>query len=85
METLDPYKLLDQVDDRESFFVFVRALIDDYEQNPDEWQNGTIHDFLESAVAWSEATSAITHTQMLQSTASWRAFAEFLYAGKIYE
>ena len=57
--------------------MFVRALIKDWSENPQEWENGRIDTFLDAALAWSEIK--------LSTEASWRAFAEFLYAGKYYE
>lgn len=75
-----------QVSDQSSFIAFVRALQAD-RANPvtrDEWQNDTIEDYLEAAAAWAEAAPMQLHSS--SDTASiWRAFAQFLYCGKIYE
>lgn len=82
------------VDDRESFLDFVRDLAIDRSaaakaefENSDKpyktfrgWQNSEIDTFLECAVAWAEV-----HGFFRSPKPSWRAFAEFLYAGKIYE
>ena len=87
---------LGNVVDRETYLEFVRALIDDWEKdvarindlrdknayNPgwdnSEWQNSSISQYLEAASAWVD-------TGKLPDQPTWRAFAEFLYAGKIYE
>ena len=45
-------ELLQQVEDRDTFLQFVEALHEDAVKNPDEWQNASIGDFLESAEAW---------------------------------
>jgi hypothetical protein len=59
------HELLEQVHDRESFFMFVRALIADrrhaveheqrsksvYAPNVDSWECTTIEDYLEAALA----------------------------------
>ncbi|MDJ0709197.1 MAG: hypothetical protein QNJ14_02350 [Woeseiaceae bacterium] len=45
------------------------------------WENGTIESYLEAAIAWSETKVGAE----LADEPSWRSFAEFLYAGKIYE
>jgi len=90
---------LEQVRDRDSFFAFVRALIEDredelakekitpthpYSAGANGWENKTIEAFLESALAWAESTS-MGKTQGLPEEPSWKSFAVFLYLGKIYE
>lgn len=77
-------ELLEQVHDRESFFKFVRALIDDRSLNSGEWQNTTVETFLEASLAWAEDTD-MGESQGLSKEPSWEAFAVFLYCGKIYE
>ena len=90
---------LEQVKDRESFFDFVRALIEDrkeeviqerqipgspYGPGANGWENITIESFLEAALSWAEATQ-MGQTQGLAAEPSWRGFAVFLYSGKIYK
>ena len=77
-------ELLDKVDDEKSFSIFVGALISDFQKSPGEWQNSTIETFLESALAWAEA-SDFGSTQGLKDASQWKKFASFLYTGKIYE
>jgi len=85
----------DTVHDRTSFLDFVRDLAADRNaaaqaecENADHpyetfrgWQNRDIGTFLECAVAWAKTQDFFD----LYSEPSWRAFAEFLFAGKIYE
>jgi hypothetical protein len=95
----DPADLLDQVVDRASFLAFVRALIADRVDEVEKgrvqpssswgpgangWENGTIEQYLCAALRWAEATR-MGETQGLPADPSWRAFAVFLYCGKIYE
>jgi len=92
----DLHKLLENVTDRDSFLVFVRGLMEDrsdearrekwspsspYGPGHNGWENVTIEDYLESAIAWAESTVGAERA----GEPSWRSFAEFLYAGKIYE
>ena len=94
-DPLDP----DAVHDRESFLEFVRALAEDrrasvaaereapsspYGPQAGGWENLTIEDFLEAAVAWAES-SGMGESQGLPPGPSWQAFASFLFCGKIYE
>jgi hypothetical protein len=87
----DLHAKLKNVRDRDTFFDFVDALIEDrvdkakdeqrypYGGQPDGWENSTIEDYLAAALAWARAS------QHLSTEPSWRAFAELLYCGKIYE
>lgn len=83
----------------DSFFKFVRALIADrmravemkkvqpsspYGPDGGGWENTSIEDYLESALAWEESTN-MGQKQDLSSAPSWREFAAFLYLRKIYE
>lgn len=96
---MDANKLLDQVKDTESFLVFVRALAADraessaqetasssspYGADANGWENTTIESFLESAVAWAEASN-FGLAQGLSPSNPWKQFAIFLYCGKTYE
>jgi hypothetical protein len=84
---------LDRVQDRATFLNFVEALVQDREEVAREretpsspygpgakgWENGTIEGFLDAALRWAEDSGE------LPKKPSWKAFAEFLYCGKIYE
>lgn len=78
--------LLHEVSDCQSFLRFAHTLMEDAAMMTDEnaWQSRTISEFLDSAIAWAEA-SDFGVGQGLQSSNPWRQFAVFLYCGKIYE
>jgi len=80
---MDVQTLLKQVDDRESFFAFVEALVADC-KDAQSWENTTIDDFLSAALAWAK-DSDMGVTQGLPEDPTWKTFAVFLYVGKIYE
>ncbi len=91
----DLHEKLEHVHDRESFFDFVKALIEDrVEKAKDEsrfphggqpggWENSTIEHYLESALAWAQDSRNLPTG--MPSEPSWHGFATFLYCGKIYE
>ncbi len=96
---MDPHELLDQVNDRDSFFEFVRALIGDRKEEvakerispgsphgsvANGWENGTIEGYLDAALRWAESTD-MGRTQGVPGSPSSRSFAVFLYCGKVYE
>jgi hypothetical protein len=88
---------LEAVHDRESFLSFVQALIWDREdsvakenQAPEAqrgygafgWQNTTIEAYLEAALRYVQEHP---EDRDISPEPSWKAFAEFLYVGSIYE
>jgi hypothetical protein len=96
---MSPSQLLDRVHDRDSFFDFISALSNERRtdareerENPSSpygptgrgWENTTIGDFLGAALRWAKTTQ-MGQTQGLGGEPSWKAFAVFLYVGKIYE
>lgn len=74
------YETLEQVKDKESFLVFLRSLAGDSETNPDEWENGTIAEYLESIAAWVEDCDKEDAFHL-----DFKEAAKLFYAGKIYE
>ncbi len=90
---------LENVIDQSSFLEFVKALIEDWDRNEveierkksanlyskifddSEWESGTIGSYLEAALAWFEDKNQKGPIK----NPTWRTFAEYLYAGKIYE
>ncbi len=97
-EPVDLDELLERVTDRESFLVFARALMLDYRDEQERekaspsspygpgangWENGTIDNYLDAAISWTEAWIGREHE--LPREPSWQSFARFLYAGKYYE
>ena len=54
-----------------------------YGGQPGGWENSTIEAYLSAAVAW--AADSMELPTGLAPEPSWRAFATFLYLGKIYE
>lgn len=93
------HNLLNQVESEESLLSFVDALIEDrasavmgekdrparpYGPGARGWENTSIEAFLEAACAWARASKSGL-SQGRAGCNPWRRFAEFLYAGKIYE
>ena len=81
--------------DERSFLAFVKALVEDRRlaDRLDEgpygarrgWQNDSIADFLESAVAWTEDSDFGRNQGVPVEASPWCRAAIFLYCGKIYE
>jgi hypothetical protein len=98
MASDDPSPDPNTVTDEESFLTFVRALEADRrlaasleKQDlhgcgaPRGWQNSTIEQFLESALAWAEDSHFGRRQDLGEGASPWLRLAVFLYCGKIYE
>ncbi len=92
---MELYELLETVDGPASFLEFVRALqadrisetkhaTDMFGRGVSGWENHTIEDFLEAAIAWADS-SKFGSNQGLSGASPWKMCAKFLYCGKIYE
>ncbi len=96
---MELHEQIETVADAQSFLAFVRALQLDRVASvaaeakagssafgPDAggWENTSIENFLEAAIAWADATD-FGVTQGLAVENPWKRFAVFLYCGKIYE
>jgi hypothetical protein len=85
----------DSVHDEKSFLAFVTDLAEDRrlasQMNDGPygasrgWQNDTIVDFLESALAWAQDSNFGRTQGLTDETNAWKRLAVFLYCGKIYE
>lgn len=95
---MDLHEHLERVADRDTFLGFVRALAEDraeevrkerekpsgtYGPGANGWESVTIEDYLGAALAW--AADSVGRAGGLPEEPSWKAFATFLYCGKVYE
>lgn len=91
---MELYDLLEKVDSKESFLLFVKALKEDkmdedekeksnpsspYSPGDNGWENGTISTFLDSIQAYGK------DSDLIKEEPNWKNFALLLYAGKFYE
>lgn len=81
----DVYDYLDRVTDKESFLKFMKALIDDYRNNPDEWEHDTIDYYLDAIMAWIIDFSSCERNNIDWDKIDYSTIAELFFAGKIYE
>lgn len=90
----DPYDVLKDVKDEISLISFLESLKKDWQEglnreelnksstfgtSPKGWENGSIGQFLEAAIAYAKDTSKETNNN------PWQRMAQIVYAGKIYE
>ena len=79
------YNYLNKVTDKESFLKFMKALINDYRNNPDEWENDTIDYYLDAIMAWIVDFSSCKRNDIDWDKIDYSVIAELFLAGKIYE
>ncbi len=77
---MDLYEKLQNVNNKDSFIEFLKALSKDSNENKNAWENMTIEDYLESIAAWTEDSS-----DTLNKGFDYKTAAILFYAGKIYE
>lgn len=72
---------------REDLVKFIDRLINDINNNPDEWTGKTIRSYLESIQSWIEDMDGYYNNtkQNLPQNIDWNFIATLLYVGKIYE
>lgn len=85
MEIVD---LLDQVNDRASLVVFIKALEADFTSDHDAWESWTVDKYIEAIGAWIADEGDIRVPMHFPDQAirnQWHFLAACMYAGKIYE
>ena len=78
------FEQIDSVKDTDSFAKFLNALARDYKDNPDEWENLSIGDYLESIAAWIKDSADPNGNDEFEQL-DFKELAKMFYAGKIYE
>lgn len=75
---------IESVKDTDSFALFLNALARDYKDNPDEWQNQSVGDYLESIASWIKDWTDLHGNDEFEQL-DLKELAKIFYAGKIYE
>ena len=78
---MEVFDRIENVNDKDSFTCFLKALAQDYKDNHDEWKNWSIEDYLKSIAAWIEDTNENNGFEQLY----FKELAKIFYVGKIYE
>jgi hypothetical protein len=76
------------VTDRNSFVVFLGLLRKDFIENPQDWENKSLEDFLEALSAYTEDIQGYYDNMKMNIDANqpnWKTFADIFMGAKIYE
>ena len=82
----DLYNL--KVIDRQSFVVFLQLLHKDFITNPENWENKTLPNFLQSLASYAEDIQGYYNNLNINIDAdipNWKVFADIFLGAKIYE
>lgn len=77
-----------KVNSRSSFAAFIELLREDFLQNPNEWENDTLGNFLEAMSAYAKDIQGYYNNFNLNinaDEAQWQVFADILRGAKVYE
>jgi succinate dehydrogenase flavin-adding protein (antitoxin of CptAB toxin-antitoxin module) len=83
-DTLDNFK----VTDRQTFIKFLAVLRNDLLDNPENWENKTLPDFLEALNTYTEDIQGYYDNMKLNVNAdkpNWSLFADIFKGARIYE
>ena len=84
---MELYKEVENVGSKEELLSFLGLLINDFKNNPDEWENKSVESFIEGMQSWVEDMEGYYENNNIPipNNIDWGFFANVFYAGKIYE
>jgi hypothetical protein len=84
METDELSDFSSRVNSREEFILFIQTLKADFIRDKQNWQNVTLHSYLEALEAF-VATAKGSSVIFINFAPSWSLFAELLLTASVYE
>ena len=75
---------IENMENMDDFLNFICRLSEDYKENPEEWANTTITDYLGQIASWIDDVGGFDDNDELDQM-NYKLFAKILYMGKIYE
>ena len=84
---MDFNSMINSVNSKEDFMIFLTALRYDREQKSEEWENGEITSYLEGICSWVEDMEGYFQNMDINmpTNIDWKFIATLFYVGKIYE
>ena len=81
---MDTFQFAKEVKDKNDFVQFLKLLLDDLVNKPEEWENTRLDHYIESMAAYLEDSSEESLDNN-NSSSAWRLFAKIMVAASIYE
>jgi hypothetical protein len=84
---IDLHQKLNEITCKDDFVFFIESLQDDLKNNPTEWENKTLEDYLDAIGAWTDDMDGYYSNVGIDMPAhiDWKVFATILVAAKMYE
>ncbi|MGB4811168.1 MAG: hypothetical protein WBP13_01625 [Methylophilaceae bacterium] len=80
---------VDGIKGKNDFIFFMSLLINDLKENPHEWENKSLEDYLDAIERWVESIEQYYKNNNIDDvdlgSVNWRVFADVLLAAKYYE
>jgi hypothetical protein len=80
-------KIITAINSKDDFICFVELLVNNLNNNPDEWTNKSLQSYLAAIASWTDDMEGFyinTGTETPKNI-DWQFFATILIAAKIYE
>ena len=77
-----------EVTDRKSFVTFLDLLRKDFSENPEEWENKSLEDFLDALSSYAEDIQGYYDNMKMNidvDQPNWKTFAHIIMGARIYE
>ena len=78
MTEIDLYEYVKIIETKQDFDFFLTLLLQDFQKNKSGWENDALESFLNGLYGYSS-------DKKIELQPTWRQFAEFLLAAKVYE
>ena len=79
------FEEIEKIRNKADFIHFLYLLSEDFQKNPQEWENHTIPEFLEQMAGWIEDYSTCPANDIEWEKIDFKVLAQIIYMGKIYE
>ena len=78
---------IEGINSKEDFVKFIELLVSNLKDNPEEWINRSLADYLEGISSWTEDMAGYYKNNNLPvpENVNWKVFANILTAAKMYE
>lgn len=80
-------KKINEINSKEDFINFIELLVSNLKNNPEEWTNKSLPEYLESISSWTEDMEGYyqNNDMAVPENINWKVFANILIAAKMYE
>ena len=84
---IDFEQKINEISNKEDFVSFVELLLSNFNNNPSEWSNKTLPEYLEAIASWTEDMEGYyqNNKMPIPENINWKVFANILVAAKMYE